>query len=229
METLEETRVVRSWGGQSIAIPFVDGFSTTALVKRIRQPKLRKAAFLDRDGVINLDSGYVNRWEDFEFLPGAIEGMHRLQEAGYSLVIVTNQSGLARGYFSGAEYQALTTSLLLHMSKRGVNVAGVYHCPHHPGGTVPELSIYCKCRKPAPGLLLQAASELGISLADSLLVGDKASDIEAARAAGLSRAYLVRSNNPESAAAGAYPDQQFSSLLDCVTQLFPIPQQENLT
>ena len=92
METLEETRVVRSWGGQSVAIPFVDGFSTTALVQRIRQPQtaqpaLRKAAFLDRDGVINLDRAYVHRWEDFEFVPGAIEGMRRLQAEGYALVL----------------------------------------------------------------------------------------------------------------------------------------------
>ena len=120
METLEETRVVRSWGGQSVAIPFVDGFSTTALVHRIRQPAppaLRKAAFLDRDGVINKDKAYVHRWEDFEFVPGAIEGMRQLQDAGYALVIVTNQSGLARSYYTEAQYQELTAALRAELAR----------------------------------------------------------------------------------------------------------------
>ena len=229
METLEETRVVRSWGGQSVAIPFVDGFSTTALVKRIRQPLGRKAAFLDRDGVINKDKAYVHRWEDFEFVPGAIEGMRRLQDAGYALVIVTNQSGLARGYYTEAQYQALTEALQQELAGQGVKLDGVYHCPHHPKGSVPELAIDCDCRKPEPGMLLQAARELGLSLTDSLLVGDKPSDIEAARAAGVGRAYLVQSDNPESGAKAVQADGQFASLLDCATQLFPASSEVNPT
>ena len=230
METLEETRVVRSWGGQSVAIPFVDGFSTTALVQRIRQPAppcLRKAAFLDRDGVINKDKAYVHRWEDFEFVPGAVEGMRRLQEAGYALVIVTNQSGLARGYYTEAQYQALTASLRQELSRQGVELEGVYHCPHHPKGSVPALSIDCGCRKPSPGLLLQAARELNLSLSDSLLVGDKPGDIEAARAAGVGRAYQVQSDNPESVADQVAADGHYASLLDCAEQLFPVTPQEN--
>ena len=232
METLEETRVVRSWGGQSVAIPFVDGFSTTALVQRIRQPAqsvLRKAAFLDRDGVINQDRAYVHRWEDFEFVPGAIEGMRRLQGAGYALVIVTNQSGLARGYYTEAQYQALTAALRAELARQGVKLDGVYHCPHHPKGTVPELSIDCDCRKPAPGMMLQAARELGLSLPDSLLIGDKPGDIEAAQAAGVGRAYQVQSDNSESGADHAAADGHYASLLDCATQLFPVQPQENRT
>jgi rfaE bifunctional protein nucleotidyltransferase chain/domain len=232
METLEETRVVRSWGGRSVAIPFVDGFSTTALVQRIRQPAqpaLRKAAFLDRDGVINKDKAYVHRWEDFEFVPGAIEGMRRLQQAGYALVIVTNQSGLARGYYTEAQYQALTSALREKLSRQGVQLDGVYHCPHHPQGSVPHLAIDCDCRKPAPGMVLQAARELNLSLSDSLLIGDKPGDIEAARTAGVGRAYLVQSDNPESDADHAMADGHFASLLDCTTQLFPATMQENRT
>jgi D-glycero-D-manno-heptose 1,7-bisphosphate phosphatase len=238
METLEETRVVRSWGGQSVAIGFVDGFSTTALVQRIRQPHPpqgttgRKAAFLDRDGVINKDKAYVHRWEDFEFVPGAIDGMRRLQDAGYALVIVTNQSGLARGYYTKAQYQALTEAFHQALAGQGVKLDGVYHCPHHPKGSVPALAVDCDCRKPAPGMLLQATRELGLSLPDSILVGDKPSDIEAARAAGVGRAYLVQSDNPESETSGATPVQAdgfFASLLDCTTQLFPTPPQESST
>lgn len=229
MEALEETRVVRSWGGRSVAIPFVDGFSTTALVNRIRQPLppvLRKAAFLDRDGVINHDKAYVHRWEDFEFVPGALEGMRLLQQAGYVLVIVTNQSGLARGYYSEQQYQALNAALRRHLAGQGVRLAGIYHCPHHPKGSVPELAIDCDCRKPAPGMLLRAARELGLSLRESLMVGDKASDIEAARAAGLSNAYLVRSDNPEHGAEITDADGYFTSLGDCATQLFPAQPKE---
>ena len=108
-------------------------------------------------------------------------------------------------------------------------MAGVYHCPHHPKGQVPELAIDCACRKPAPGMLLQAARELGLSLPDSLLVGDKASDIEAARAAGVGHAYLVQSDNPESGATPTDADGDFANLLDCATQLFPATPQEHRT
>lgn len=241
MDALEETRLVRSWGGQALAIPFVDGHSTTALVQRIRagasageaakvespappQPVApRKAAFLDRDGVINLDRAYVHRWEDFVFVPGAVEAMRRLHEAGHALVIVTNQSGLARGLYTEADYQALTARMLQALAEAGVPVQAVYHCPHHPKGQVAELAIDCDCRKPAPGMILRALAEHGLSAAASFMVGDKPSDIQAARAAGLGRAYAVRSDNAESREeSGGEPaqaDATFDSLADCVDAL----------
>lgn len=218
METLAETRLVRSWGGKSMAIPFVDGFSTTALVQRIRAP-LRKAVFLDRDGVINKDKAYVGRWEDFEFVPGAIEGMQMLQASGFTLVVVTNQSGLARGYYGEAQYQALTKQMLAVLLQHGVEVAGVYHCPHHTQGLIPELSVVCGCRKPEPGLLIQAARELKISMQESILIGDKPSDIQAARAAGVAKAYAVSSDNPESAFGSMQADGNFDDLLECAKYL----------
>lgn len=218
MEKLEETHLVRSWGGNSQAIPFIKGYSTTALVNRIRpsQQTLRKAAFLDRDGVINKDSGYVHRWEDFHFLPGAIEGMQKLQEAGYALVIVTNQSGLARGFYTENQYQELNKSLCKHLSSFGVKLDGIYHCPHHPEGSVQSLSIECHCRKPKPGLLFQAAHELALDMAQSILIGDKQTDIDAARAAGIGIAYSVDSDNVEMAHKKTESDGYFSSLIDCV-------------
>jgi rfaE bifunctional protein nucleotidyltransferase chain/domain len=237
MDALEETRVVRSWGGQALAIPFVDGYSTTALVQRIRQPAAlapgatpapaparRKAAFLDRDGVINLDRAYVHRWEDFSFVPGAIEAMRQLSAAGYALVVVTNQSGIARGYYSSAQFQSLTAQMCAALAQAGAPVAGVYHCPHHPKGSVPEFARDCACRKPAPGLILQAARELDLSLADSLLIGDKPSDIQAARAAGVGRAYQVQSDNPEAEATPAHDpsaqaDGHYADLHACVSAL----------
>lgn len=229
MEQLEETRVVRSWGGDALAIPFVDGYSTTTLVKRIRAgdgaggsaAAPRKAAFLDRDGVINLDRAYVSRWEDFEFVPGAVDAMRRLKQAGYALVVVTNQSGIARGYYSEAQYQALTDAMQQALADAGAAVDAVYHCPHHPKGKVAELAIDCDCRKPAPGMILRAAKELNLSLADSILVGDKPSDIEAARAAGVGRAYIVQSDNAESGPGLAGADAAYADLQACVAALLP--------
>jgi rfaE bifunctional protein nucleotidyltransferase chain/domain len=227
MATLEETRVMHSWGGTSLAIPFVDGYSTTSLVKRIRaggdgaapKPALRKAAFLDRDGVINLDRAYVHTWDGFEFVPGAVEAMKALKDAGYALVVVTNQSGIARGKYTEAQYQALTAQMKAALAEAGAAVDAVYHCPHHPGGQVAEFARECDCRKPEPGMILQAVRELGLSLADSFLVGDKPSDIAAARAAGLGRAYIVASDNEESTGDLAGADAAHADLQACVKAL----------
>ena len=179
----------------------------------------RKAMFFDRDGVINKDKAYVHRWEDFEFMTGAIEGMKKIQDAGYALIIVTNQSGLARGYYTEVQYQALNSRLNEHLLRQGVRLDGIYHCPHHPMGTVPELSVECYCRKPKPGMLFQAARELVISLPDSVLIGDKVSDIEAARAAGVGRAFGVVSDNAETISKYAGTDRTFSSLYDCAAYI----------
>ena len=226
METLEETRVVRSWGGDALAIPFVDGFSTTSLVQRIRAggegsaAAPRKAAFLDRDGVINLDRAYVHQWSEFEFVPGAVAAMQRLRQAGYVLIVVTNQSGLARGMYTEAQFQELTARMRETLAQAGAEVEAVYHCPHHPKGKVPELAIDCDCRKPEPGMILRAAQDHGLSLPESILVGDKPSDIQAARTAGVGHAYLVQSDNAESPDEGeAGADAAFADLASCVDAL----------
>lgn len=222
METLQETQLVRSWGGQSVAITFVDGFSTTRLVQRIRNP-LRKAVFLDRDGVINLDRAYVHRWEDFEFVPGIVDAMRQLKQAGYLLVVVTNQSGIARGYYSEAQYQQLTAQMRKALENAGADVDAVYHCPHHPEGSVATYAIDCDCRKPAPGMILQAARELGIDLASSWLIGDKPSDIDAGKAAGVGRTCLVASDNPQSVAARAASQQvSLTACIDHILQAQPV-------
>ena len=147
--------------------------------------------------------------------------MRRLQEEGYALVVVTNQSGLARGYYTEDQYQTLTVRLRQELATKGVTLDGVYHCPHHPQGNIPHLSINCNCRKPAPSMIFLAAKELRLSLTESLLIGDKPSDIKAARAAGVGRAYLVESNNPESNEESSDADGHFTCLLDCTDYLFP--------
>lgn len=150
-----------------------------------------RAAFLDRDGVINRDHGYVHRREEFEFLPGAIAGMRRLVRAGFALIVVTNQSGIARGYYGAADFEALTGWMLNELAQAGAPVLAVYHCPHHPDGVVPGLAKPCNCRKPAPGMLLRARDEHRIDMARSILIGDRESDMAAARAAGVGRAFLI--------------------------------------
>jgi D-glycero-D-manno-heptose 1,7-bisphosphate phosphatase len=183
----------------------------------------RPAAFLDRDGVINAEHGYVHTWEQFEFLPGVVDAMRALHDAGYALVVVTNQSGIARGLYTEAQYQALTRQVQAHLAAQGVPVAGIYHCPHHPDGTVPALAVACDCRKPHPGMLLQAARELGLSLADSLMVGDKASDAQAARAAGVGRVLLVESGHALSASATRLADSVHADLAHAVAHVLAEP------
>lgn len=153
---------------------------------------MRPALFLDRDGVINVDHHYVWRPSEFDVFPGVFEALRRAQALGYALIVVTNQSGIARGYFTPDAYGALEQHMRTVFAAEGVTFTDIYHCPHHPSGSVPEYARTCDCRKPAPGMILRAAREHGIDLAASIMVGDKDSDLAAARAAGVGEAYLVK-------------------------------------
>ena len=150
------------------------------------------AAFLDRDGVINVDHGYVCRWEDFEFLPGVPEALRSLGDAGYQLIVISNQSGIGRGFYSEADLEELNLRIAHHLQEQwAIEMTGFYHCPHHPTDALADYLTRCECRKPAPGMILRAAEEHNIDLAGSLLVGDKLSDIEAGKAAGVGRLFYV--------------------------------------
>lgn len=166
---------------------------------------LRRAAFLDRDGVINVDRGYVHRIEDFEFIDGVPQALARLQRAGWALVVVTNQSGIGRGRFSEADYQRLSAHLRSELRRSGVELDAVVHCPHRPDEG-------CDCRKPAPGMLLRAAAALGLDLPASVMVGDKLADLQAGRAAGVARCVLVLSGKPVDAPTRAAADEVHDSL-----------------
>ena len=153
---------------------------------------MTSAVFLDRDGVINVDHGYVSTWERFEFLPGVPDALRALQDAGYLLVVVSNQSGIGRGYYCEADVESLNQAVAQHLgSTVGVTLSEFYHCPHHPTEAEGEFRRQCDCRKPAPGMIRQAVLDHGIDLKTSLLVGDKDSDIEAGRAAGVTRLFKV--------------------------------------
>jgi D-glycero-D-manno-heptose 1,7-bisphosphate phosphatase len=180
----------------------------------------RKAIFLDRDGVINIDRHYLHRIEDFAFVPGAVQALARLQAAGWALVVVTNQSGIARGLYTEADYERLTR----HMSARlameaGVRLDAVLHCPHLPGAKVAAYRRICDCRKPAPGMLRRAAALLELDLAASVMVGDKSSDLQAGRAAGVGRCLLVESGQPIAPADAAAADAVFPDLARCAAAL----------
>ena len=172
----------------------------------------RPAAFIDRDGVINAELDYVYRIEDFHLLPGAVDGLRRLAALGYALVVVTNQAGIAKGRYTEEDYARLTAHMRELLHGQGVDFAGVYHCPHHPGGIVARYAVACTCRKPAPGMLLQAAAELGLDLGRSVLVGDKISDTQAGRAAGVCWTVLVASGHRLPADAFAHADHRCADL-----------------
>jgi D-glycero-D-manno-heptose 1,7-bisphosphate phosphatase len=178
---------------------------------------LLPAAFLDRDGVINEERRYVHRIEDFVLLPGTLESMARLSRAGFLIVIVTNQAGIGRGYYSEADFQRLMGHFDRLARAGGVRIAGVYHCPHHPQAGVGAYRTACECRKPAPGLLLKAARDLTIDLTASVMIGDKGSDIAAARAAGVGKALLVTSGHPLDPEASGLADAVLPNLSAAVS------------
>ncbi len=157
---------------------------------------MTSAVFLDRDGVINVDHGYVSTWEQFEFLPGVPEALRKLQDAAYLLIVVSNQSGIGRGYFSEADVESLNKAIAQHLASTvGVTLSGFYHCPHHPTEAGGEFRRQCDCRKPAPGMIRQAVLDHGINVKTSVLVGDKDTDMAAGRAAGVARLFKVASSS----------------------------------
>ena len=183
----------------------------------------RKAAFIDRDGVINVDSGFLHRVAELQFLPRAVWGLQRLQAAGYLLVVITNQSGIGRGLYTEADYLRFTDHMRHALAAAGVQLSAVEYCPHLPDAPIARYRVNCDCRKPLPGMLLRAAAALGIYMAESLLVGDRATDIQAGRAAGVGRCYLVRSGVALEPSDLALADAVFDDLAACAASLTPSP------
>lgn len=151
----------------------------------------RPAVFLDRDGTINVDRGYVYLPEQFDFIPGAVEAIRRLNEVGALVVVVTNQGGVGHGLYTEADVRSLHEYMSTELERAGATVDAYYYCPQHPDAIVEEYRGDDACRKPNPGMIERAAAEHGIDVAASWMVGDKVSDIEAGRRAG-ARTVLVR-------------------------------------
>lgn len=172
------------------------------------------AIFLDRDGVINQDTGYVSHSDDFIFIDGVIDAMKQLKQKGYQLVVVTNQSGIARGLFSEKDFIRLTEWMDWSLADRGVDLDGIYFCPHHPTEGTGSETRACDCRKPAPGMFLEAAAELNINMSASYMVGDKVSDMKAAEAAGVGHKILVRTGKEITAEGEALAEAVYPSLVE---------------
>jgi D-glycero-D-manno-heptose 1,7-bisphosphate phosphatase len=141
---------------------------------------MNKALFLDRDGVVNVEKDYVYRIEDFEFTKGIFELCKSYFEKGFYIFIITNQAGIAKGYYTEKDFLNLTYWMTAQFLENGIRIAKVYFCPHHP-----DITGICKCRKPEPGMILQAVKEFDLDISESVLIGDKESDLEAGRNAGI--------------------------------------------
>jgi D,D-heptose 1,7-bisphosphate phosphatase len=145
---------------------------------------INKAIFLDRDGTINVDKGYIHKIEDLEILPNVIEGLKKLYGFGYKLIIITNQSGIGRGYYTEENYFALRDEMHKRLKNQGVLIIAEYFCPHNPEDN-------CKCRKPKTGMLEQAAKDFNLDLKECWMIGDKSLDIAAGKNAGCRTIHIL--------------------------------------
>lgn len=151
---------------------------------------MQRAVFLDRDGTINAEKEYLYQIADFEFVPGAVEAVRLLNQAGFIVIVVTNQSGVARGYYTEEDVENLHRHVAVELEKSGARIDAWLYCPHHPDGRG-SYALPCNCRKPLPGMLKEAARRFDIDLETSVMIGDKLVDVMAGRAAGC-QTILVR-------------------------------------
>lgn len=149
-----------------------------------------KAVFIDRDGTINEERQYVSKIEDFKLIPGSLEALKLLTENGIKIYIITNQGGIAKGFFTIDQFHHLTEHMINHFESEGIKIEKVLYCPHHPDGIVPEYAIECSCRKPSARLLEDVIEENNYQMDEIALVGDKNTDIEAGKRLGI-RTFLV--------------------------------------
>ena len=149
----------------------------------------KKALFLDRDGIINHDLGHVHEIDKFKFIEGIFELCRFFQEREFQIIVITNQAGIAKSYYGQKEFSIITQYMLDEFKKENVLISKVYYCPHHEDFTGP-----CECRKPEPGMILEAAKEFKIDLSKSILIGDRLSDITAGKNAGIGTSIILNSN-----------------------------------
>ena len=180
---------------------------------RMKGKRMNKAIFLDRDGTLNIDYGYVHEIDNFKFIDGAIDALRELKKLGYMLVLVTNQSGIARGYFSEDQFLQLTEWMDWSLAEQDVDLDGIYYCPHHPEGKG-EYKEDCDCRKPKSGMLLQAIKELKIDPTQSIMVGDKVEDLKAGIGAKVKTNVLVRTGKLVTEDGEKVADYVLDSIVD---------------
>ncbi len=182
---------------------------------------LREAVFLDRDGTVNEEVEYLAEPARLRLIPGAALAIRLLNEAGILAIVITNQAGVGRGYFSGGAVEAVHAELAMQLGTHGARLDAIYHCPHHPDAG-------CACRKPGIGMLERAAAEHGVDMERSIVVGDKASDLEAGRRAGCRTILVLTGYGTETRerldGSDEQPDFVADDILDAVRWLLPSPQ-----
>lgn len=156
---------------------------------------MRKALFLDRDGVVNVEKNYLHKIEEFELMDGIVEVCRKYQDQGYLIIIVTNQSGISRGYYTEEDFALLSEWMEKHFKALGITITHIYHCPHHE-----SIDGACECRKPEPGMFLEARKEYGLDMEHSVMIGDNERDIEASLKAGVGINILLSSEATDSQA-----------------------------
>lgn len=164
-------------------------------MKKVGNAQVKKAVFLDRDGTINIETNYLYKVEEFIFIEGAAEAIKIFHDLGYTVIVITNQAGVARGYYSESDIEKLHDYIDTELQKKGTYIDAYYYCPHHPKGVVKEYAIICNCRKPKTGMIERAALEWNIELGESIIVGDKEIDVQTGKNAGIKRSVLVRSGH----------------------------------
>lgn len=170
--------------------------------------KKRKAVFLDRDGTIVAHEPYLSSPDQLKLLPNATRGIRRFKEYGYLIIVVTNQSGIARGFFGEKHLMLIHKKLQSMLQNEGVEIDDIYYCPHHTEGVVEQYKIDCDCRKPKPGMLLDAARKHHIDLPHSLMIGDSETDMMAGKNAGC-RCVLIRNNGVDETSAAPMTDTDY--------------------
>ncbi len=164
---------------------------------------MKPAVFFDRDGVLNIDKGYIFQPKDFEWNEGAREAIALLSQKDYLVFVVTNQSGVARGFYSEDDIKNLHAFMQEELAKIGTQIDAFYYCPHHPDGSVPGYTRECDCRKPAPGMIEAALGDFAIDKEKTFLVGDKPTDVKAAENAGI-KGYLYKQGNLKNFVEGLF-------------------------
>ena len=186
--------------------------------KKLFKAERMKAVFIDRDGTINIEKGFVHKIEDWEFIPGAIQALKHLCDQGIKIYVITNQSGIARGYYGEVEFHELMDHVARDLEKEGVKLERVLYCPHHPEGSVPGYALECDCRKPHTRLMEEVMSEQGFDAGDVALIGDKESDIEAGTRLGVTT-YLVLTGYGREFASRTAATHVKDHILDAVRHL----------